>query len=129
MKDYKFANVLLTAAKRDFKALSNMIDQNIFEDEIFGFHAQQAIEKALKALLSISGIKYSKTHSLDDLLGLLKDNGVSINDGFEELTFLTDYAVSFRYDSIDYFEEKLNRSLIINQIDYLLKYVTEIIEK
>lgn len=129
MKDYKFANVLLTAAKRDFKALSNMIDQNIFEDEIFGFHAQQAIEKALKALLNISGIKYTKTHNLDDLLRLLKDNGVSINDSFEELTYLTDYAVSFRYDSIDYFEEKLDRSLIINQIDYLLKYVTEIIEK
>ncbi|WP_372703813.1 hypothetical protein [Candidatus Accumulibacter contiguus] len=32
-----------------------MIDNPLFADEIFGFHAQQAIEKALKAWLATAG--------------------------------------------------------------------------
>lgn len=41
---------LLAAARRDFRALQGMSDPEVFVDEIFGFHAQQAVEKTLKAI-------------------------------------------------------------------------------
>lgn len=40
---------LLVMARKDFDALRGMVGNPIFADEIFGFHAQQSIEKAFKA--------------------------------------------------------------------------------
>lgn len=40
---------LLAAAHKDLRARQGMSDSSIFADEIFGFHAQQAAGKALKA--------------------------------------------------------------------------------
>ena len=45
------AQDLLRMARKDFDALRGMLDHPLFADEIFGFHAQQAIEKSLKAWL------------------------------------------------------------------------------
>jgi HEPN domain-containing protein len=52
MNDLEHAKLLLSMARKDLKALEGMQDARIFEDEIFGFHAQQAAEKALKSWLS-----------------------------------------------------------------------------
>jgi HEPN domain-containing protein len=49
MNGVEHAREMLTLAQRDFKALQVMLDVETFADEIFGFHAQQAVEKALKA--------------------------------------------------------------------------------
>ena len=38
------ARTLLGAAERDLRALKGMTDTAIFDDEIVGFHAQQAAE-------------------------------------------------------------------------------------
>jgi HEPN domain-containing protein len=53
MSNLDQAKVLLQAAHRDLKALGGMFDVEIFADEIFGFHIQQATEKLLKAWLTI----------------------------------------------------------------------------
>ena len=42
---------MLAAAKSDLKAVEHMSDPDGFDDRIFGFNAQQAVEKALKAWL------------------------------------------------------------------------------
>ncbi|NIR50348.1 HEPN domain-containing protein [candidate division KSB1 bacterium] len=34
----------------------------MFDDEIFGFHAQQAVEKVVKAWPNLLGIVYPRTH-------------------------------------------------------------------
>ena len=39
--------------------------------ELLCFHAQQAVEKALKAVLIINNISYPKTHNIRTLLDLL----------------------------------------------------------
>ncbi len=49
MPDIKQAAAMLRIAQRDLAALYGMADAAVFADEIFGFHAQQAIEKCLKA--------------------------------------------------------------------------------
>jgi hypothetical protein len=44
--DIEHARALLEMAKRDHRALSRMLDPQDFAEEIFGFHAQQVVEKA-----------------------------------------------------------------------------------
>lgn len=128
MSDVKHAVKMLTAALRDFKALSNMLNKELFDDEVFGFHAQQSFEKALKAWLSYLGINYFKTHNLDELLDLLRKSGQIVPESYDDLTFLTEYAVSFRYDSIDYFEEDLDRKLVYHNIESIIKHIKGIID-
>jgi len=71
MSDPKQARLLLAAAERDFAALRGMGDATIFADEIFGFHAQQATEKLLKAWLASLGETYPLSHDLASLLDML----------------------------------------------------------
>jgi HEPN domain-containing protein len=73
-----------------------MLDTRIFADEIFGFHAQQAAEKALKAWLSLSSMDYPRIHDLEELLVLLTQHEATIPEQFYGLIDLTDFAVQFR---------------------------------
>ncbi len=60
------------------------------------FHAQQCIEKYLKAFLISKGIEFPKTHNISELLALMPPN-VSVNLSPEEQERLTDYATVARY--------------------------------
>ena len=76
MSDLKQARVLLTSAERDISALHGMADADVFADEIFGFHVQQAAEKLLKAWLALLGETYPTTHYLARLLAMLRASDV-----------------------------------------------------
>lgn len=53
MKDIIHTKLMLKIAWRDFRTLEGMKeDKKFFADEVFGFHAQQAVEKILKSYLS-----------------------------------------------------------------------------
>jgi len=73
------AQDLLLMARKDFDALRGMFDNPLFADEIFGFRAQQAIEKALKAWLAARSVSFPLTHDLSRLLGLLEENGNDVS--------------------------------------------------
>ena len=75
MNDIEQAQSLLRMAQMDLNALMGMGNNALFADEIFGFHAQQAIEKALKAWLSARGVEFPLTHELTRLLNLLEKQG------------------------------------------------------
>jgi HEPN domain-containing protein len=65
--------------------------------ELFCFHAQQAAEKALKAVLLHLGIPFPRTHDLDLLLDLLEAHGILLPPEIREAGFLSQYAVQTRY--------------------------------
>jgi HEPN domain-containing protein len=65
------------------------------------FHAQQAVEKLLKAVLIVNGIEYQRTHDLHTLSTLLLEHGITPPCLPEELTRLNPFAVTFRYDDTD----------------------------
>jgi len=65
------------------------------------FHAQQAVEKMLKAVLIFHGIDYQRTHDLHTLATLLLKHGVTPPCSPEKLTRLNPFAVTFRYDDTD----------------------------
>jgi len=73
------------------------------------FHAQQAAEKALKAVLIAKGVPPPKTHNIRTLLDLLPQEVIAPQE-IEDAASLTDYAVTSRYpgdfESVDEEEYK-----------------------
>jgi HEPN domain-containing protein len=69
-------------------------------DEVIGFHAQQAVEKLLKAALSQRQVAFKKTHDLVQLLNLLNASGTVAPHDVAESRRLGPYAVAFRYEDI-----------------------------
>ena len=128
MRDIKHAHLMLTMAQRDFKAMEGMKNVEIFDDEIFGFHAQQAVEKTIKAWLSFIGVSYPKLHDLEELFILLQEHGEIIPEEFHFLTDLTDFAVQYRYESFEDLSNDLDRDDIIYKINALVKHVKSIIQ-
>ena len=60
------------------------------------FHAQQTVEKYLKALLVLQGIDFPKTHDIEDLIALLPEGfRPALSEADQGL--LTDYATTTRY--------------------------------
>ena len=73
-----------------------MLDSDVGVEWAVCFHAQQAAEKAVKAVLVHLGVDFPKSHRLDRLAGLLPGNA---NPGFDvsALTELAPWAVAGRY--------------------------------
>ena len=69
-------------------------DEVLFEG--LCFHAQQAAEKALKAVLIAKGVPPPKTHNIRTLLDLLPQEVIAPQE-IEDAASLTDYAVTSRY--------------------------------
>ena len=65
------ARVFLSFADRDMRAFATLANDPASDDETIGFHAQQAVEKCLKAVLIRYGVDFRKTHALDELIDLL----------------------------------------------------------
>jgi HEPN domain-containing protein len=60
------------------------------------FHAQQAAEKAVKAVLVHLGVDFPKSHRLDLLAGLLPES-TDVGFDIDALTELAPWAVAGRY--------------------------------
>jgi len=88
---------LLALAENDYQAALILARADDPQTDAAGFHLQQAVEKALKAWLTLKGIDYPKTHDLNPLLGLLEDQGQKI-EPFWSLLELNPFAVQFRYE-------------------------------
>jgi HEPN domain-containing protein len=81
--------------------VAKLTDDERIAPQIAAFHAQQAAEKALKALLVQKQIDFPRTHSIGVLLAVLEEAGI---DGVQDLidaTGLTRYVVSTRYPGED----------------------------
>ncbi len=61
------------------------------------FHAQQAAEKAIKAVLVLRGTEFPLTHDIEELLEIVESSGITPPKEVQEAGLLTPYAVEFRY--------------------------------
>ena len=122
MSDLRQARVLVNAAKKDIAALRGMSDADIFADEIFGFHVQQAAEKLFKAWLALLGRTYPPSHDLSELLSMLIECE-SDAARFDPLIDYTPYAVQFRYGSGDSDGVPLDRDTALQRTGALLSEV------
>jgi len=88
----------LVRAKSDLAIASTRIEGAIFED--LCFHAQQAVEKSLKALLIHLKIPFPYVHNLAELVSRIEKAGQFIPSFVCESIRLTDYAVEARYPGV-----------------------------
>jgi len=65
------------------------------------FDAQQAAEKAIKAVLVSRQIDFPKTHSIAELFTLAHEHSISPPEKIQRATTLTPYAVAARYPRAD----------------------------
>ena len=64
------------------------------------FDAQQAAEKAIKAVPVYKKIPFPKTHDIIDLLTLLDEGGIETGEELRQADSLTSYAVQTRYPGL-----------------------------
>jgi HEPN domain-containing protein len=93
------AAVLFRKGKEDAYALECLADNPRISDSVVGFHAQQAVEKFMKAVLARRAVEFPRTHNLALLLDMLSDNRVPLPPEGEGLVRLTPYGAHLRYDT------------------------------
>jgi hypothetical protein len=81
----ELALLLVHKAEGDEAILDRLLDDPDVPDDVLGFHAQQAIEKRLKAVLAFRGIDFERTHSIGYLTSLLEHHGSDLPDRREQI--------------------------------------------
>ena len=64
------------------------------------FHAQQAAEKALKAVYLHRDWTFRYVHDLEELITGLRQNGLRVPEAVEDAVVLTSYAFEARYPGL-----------------------------
>jgi HEPN domain-containing protein len=93
------ARALFDAALRDRLTLRLLRESGQAPEEMMGFHAQQACEKLIKAVLVMHGVVFERTHDLAALAALCDAHGVPAPADRNALRILNNFAVRFRYDT------------------------------
>ena len=88
----------LRKAARDVRAAESLIDDEDMA-EVVAFHAQQAVEKAMKGVAAFLGVQeIPRTHNLEELAHLVARAGGHLPASEDELEAFEPFAVSVRYD-------------------------------
>jgi len=94
---HALAHELIERARDDERAAKVLLSAGEVSDEIVGFHAQQAVEKSLKAALAAVGAEFPFTHNLVVLMQLCADAKLQLPDSLSDADLLTPYAAQLRY--------------------------------
>lgn len=108
-------DVLLAKAGEDERTLTLLAGHHEADDAAIGFHAQQAVEKSLKAVLSARDIRYAWRHDLDYLADLVEDAGAELPAPRDDIVWLTPWAAEFRYE-MPHADEPLDRERAIRTV-------------
>ena len=121
------ANELMRMCRKQTLGIDNMLDETIFSEELFGFHAQRGTELALKAWVSLVGERYERTHSVADLVVILSNAGVVDVRPYTHLATLTPYAVKYVYKEIE--NPTMDRHYIAGEVNALADLVESLIRQ
>ena len=95
----KGAKVWLDFADRDLQAARLLVDREYVSNVVL-FHAQQCVEKCLKALLEENGVLVPHIHSVVKLNSLvMEEAGTSLNLDEDELDLVDAVYIDTRYPS------------------------------
>jgi len=112
------AAILSRKAEGDAKVMRKLAGDEEIADDAVGFHAQQAIEKWLKAVIASRGEDFEYTHDIRHLIVRAKLEPGEAGQPFDirQAINLTEYAVPLRYeDLLD--TEPLDRASTVSLID------------
>ena len=112
------SRILLRKAEEDATAVREFAGNPEIGDSIIGFHAQQAVEKWLKAVTAASGVR---------LIEIVGATGAEVPLDRDRLAVLTQYAVPFRYDEL-LDAESLEREVLVALVDEVAEWVADQME-
>jgi HEPN domain-containing protein len=95
----EYAALLVAKATGDQEAAHALARAGVVA-EVTGFHAQQAVEKAIKAVLVLAAVPLPRIHDLERLLALAAESGWSPPPYVVDAGWLTPWGVQFRYDEV-----------------------------
>lgn len=90
----------VSKAEEDFEAARWLSQAPTGTFNVIGFHAQQCVEKYLKARLTDAGIPFPRTHDLAVLVNLILPVEPSWAVLHGEIRFLTPFSVEVRYPGV-----------------------------
>ena len=95
-----------------------------------GFHAQQAVEKAVKAALMRRGVRYPFTHDIAALLKLAHQEGLPLPAHSEDMPYLTPFGTLFRYEDEEWgLPETLSKEQFLKWAEDAVGWAGSIIEE
>jgi len=115
------ALLLLSKASADKLVLDKLADDSEIADDVIGFHAQQAIEKLLKAVLANRNVEYPRIHDIDRLVDVLEAHDGPLPPQARQLDELTPWATQLRYDEL-LDMERLDRQSAQELVDAVLNW-------
>ena len=127
----------LQAAYRHIRAFHRLVDFDESDQEMYGFHAQQAVENAIKAWLSAANLNYRSVHDLREVADQILRDPTQANTlaaaqlrslidytSFqnpdrpgEQDNWLTRYAVSYRYSGASFRMDDIDKDRFIREIN------------
>ncbi|MBE3577891.1 MAG: HEPN domain-containing protein [Limnochordales bacterium] len=117
----QLAREWLNYARADLYLANRIVEDPEALPAFGGFHAQQAAEKAIKALLVLLGVEFPKTHDLVALSSLLADD-YRPSVRLDELAELSSWSVEARYpgEFAEVTREEVRSALVIAKavVDY-----------
>ena len=96
------------------------------DDRPVGFHAQQAVEKAVKVALTLEGIAFPKTHDLEYQIVLAEKQSIAMEPEVKSASWLTPWAAEFRYDDASI--ETLDRKRAIAVANAAVSWCQELLQ-
>jgi HEPN domain-containing protein len=123
----EFARLLLGKGRDDEWVLARLVEAADAPEWVLGFHAQQAVEKALKAVLAARLIEYPPTHNLSVLVDLVARAGIAPPPDAESLPRLTPFGAAFRYDRLPGQEGIPDRTCLRESIRRTLAWADDMI--
>lgn len=95
--------------------------------ELHSFHAQQATEKSLKAVLVHCGVAFTKTHSIEHLIDCLPSPIERTNELLDAAS-LTIYATQTRYPGDDEAEVQEEHDAALAIAERIVRWARNVIE-
>jgi HEPN domain-containing protein len=113
----------LYRAKEDIAVIDSLfITDPAFYASTICFHAQQAVEKFLKAFLVYHNVDFPRTHDVDFLL--IECKKIDSKDFDIDLGSLADFGVNIRYPDDFYIPDK-EETILYRDIAHTIKKIVE----
>lgn len=100
-EEFEVADLFLRKAASDLAAARALAVDPDQHDDVVGFHAQQTVEKSLKAVMVLRGLEIPLTHNVALLTRLLDVGEEKPPDEVKEARSLNPWAVAMRYDELE----------------------------
>jgi len=119
----------LMKADNDLKVANNEINMDEPVTDVICFHAQQCVEKYLKAYLVFNDIEFRKTHNIAELIELCKEKDPEFSELYRlRIQELTAYATELRYPEYFYIPSLEEAKEAINMAERVKDFVLKKLE-